>query len=475
MVENGNDDGLLVFCPELEPSPEQLSACWNILIVDDEESVHDVTQFALAGFAFEGKHLQFYNAYSAGQAVELLKSATCEFHVILLDIVMEHRHAGLEVITHVRNELKNNLIQIIVRTGQSGLAPEDHLIGHYEINDYKEKNVLTVQRLKTSLTMALRTYRNIHAVQEVVAQKMKEVQVFRDTLRSATFAVEASFSDTLPSSPMSLPIYLRNARQRQKTMPVSATDLELIQDVGLTLYSIQEKIASITGKAIAVFDYTINQFRYVSDNVQEVTGLSWKDLIDKFQHEGHFSPDTHKIERINKQVAKVYSEASDSEKKQFVAVFDYRITPFAPHNIRILEYITPLLHSDQGALLLSLHIFSNVNHLKKASSNSILSLHIKDRHHYFSISDYRLDEIFIGQRELEIIRFSDKNLLSKEIAQHINLSVHTIDTHLRNLRDRFGVTSTIALISYFKEISDILSNRLEPAGSAFRNGSLNLA
>ncbi|MEI6411215.1 MAG: LuxR C-terminal-related transcriptional regulator [Bacteroidota bacterium] len=124
----------------------------------------------------------------------------------------------------------------------------------------------------------------------------------------------------------------------------------------------------------------------------------------------------------------------------------------------MLEYITPLLFSDQGNLLLSLHIFSNINHLKKNDSNSILALHKPNQHQYFSISDYRMDEIFFGQREQEIMMHTDKNLLSKEIAKQINLSVHTVDTHLRNLRDRLGVAGTNALISYCKEITNLFGN-----------------
>ncbi|MEZ4958398.1 MAG: response regulator transcription factor [Saprospiraceae bacterium] len=450
------EQDLLLFAPEQELMPASASDCWNILIVDDEESVHDVTQFALEGFVFDERDLRFCSVYSATEAIALLKASPLEYHVILLDIVMEHRCAGLEVIDYLRNERKNDHTQIVVRTGNPGLAPEDYLVHHYEINDYEEKNILTAQRLRTSLTTALRNCRNMKEAHYLAAQRLDETQVFRQALRQVTFVPEEPSMRKQPSpSLISLPTFLKKYEPSGSRLPKPVRDLRTVPDIGVTLQFIQGKIASTTRKAIAIYDYTTNQYRYVSDNIEEVTGLGWVDLVNKFQQVGHYSPDIHKIEKINRHLSRAYSEASGQEKEQFVAIFDYRITPVAPHSTRILEYATPLHFNEQGQLLLSLHIFSNINHLKKASANSILALHTPEQHQYFSISDYRSEEIFIGQREQEIVEYSDRNLLSKEIAQEINLSVHTVDTHLRNLRDRLGVTSTNALISYCKEITHL--------------------
>lgn len=459
MIEPDQVDDFLSFVPEPAKAPGQAPGFWNILIVDDDESVHEVTRFALKGLAFEGWDMQFYSVYSAAEAIELLKTGVQEFQVILLDIVMEHRRAGLEVITYVRNEIKNALIQIVVRTGNPGLAPENDMVHHYEINDYKEKNTLTVQRLKTALTTALRNYRNLDAVRQMAAQQLEEVQELRQTLRRISLIPERPVaSDESPATLSSLPFFLRHPQQNWRSLPVPGADIQAKPDVGLSLQFIQGKIASTARKAIAIFDHTTNQCRYLSDNMEEVSGFAWNDLVQKFRQGGHYSPDLFKIDKISKQLTKAYAETPDSEKAQFVAVFDYRITPVAPQNTRILEYITPLLFDDRGRLLLSLHLFSNINHLKKAGANSILALHLPGRHRYFSISDYRIDEIFFGQREEEIIAYSDKNLVSREIAQQINLSVHTVDTHLRNLRDRLGVISTNALISYCKEITHLFGN-----------------
>ena len=67
----------------------------------------------------------------------------------------------------IRHELNNPLVRIILRTGQPGYAPEMNTIRDYDINDYKTKSELTRTRLFTSLTTAIRTYRQMREQAEM--------------------------------------------------------------------------------------------------------------------------------------------------------------------------------------------------------------------------------------------------------------------------------------------------------------------
>ena len=80
---------------------------------------------------------------------------------VLLDVIMETDDAGLDLVEYIRNELKNETVRIILRTGQPGQAPERRVIVDYDINDYKAKTELTADKLFTSLTAALRSYQQL--------------------------------------------------------------------------------------------------------------------------------------------------------------------------------------------------------------------------------------------------------------------------------------------------------------------------
>ena len=138
---------------------------WNVLIVDDEEDIHSITKMALKRFEFEGKSLNFISAYSAEEARETVQEYT-ELALIFLDVVMETDDAGLQFVEWLRNENKNRMTRVILRTGQPGQAPEEEVIMKYDINDYKQKTELDRRRLFTAVISALRGYRDLREIDE---------------------------------------------------------------------------------------------------------------------------------------------------------------------------------------------------------------------------------------------------------------------------------------------------------------------
>lgn len=156
-------DVLLFAEEELVVIPTKPKSAWKLLVVDDEEEVHSITRMVLEGFEFEGAGLEILSTYTAADARNILE-AHKDIAVMLLDVVMESPHAGLELAHLVRHELGNSLIRIILRTGQPGQAPERQIITEYDINDYKSKAELTAQKLFTAVTTAIRSYRDLKAI-----------------------------------------------------------------------------------------------------------------------------------------------------------------------------------------------------------------------------------------------------------------------------------------------------------------------
>ena len=149
---------------ELPPINQQAPP-WKILVVDDDPSVHDVTRLALAGFEFDNRPVELVYASSSDEARENLTKHP-DIALALVDVVMESDHAGLELVDWIRNELKNRFIRLVLRTGQPGHAPEQQVILKYDINDYKEKTELTVNKLHTLLITSLRNYKNLMALEK---------------------------------------------------------------------------------------------------------------------------------------------------------------------------------------------------------------------------------------------------------------------------------------------------------------------
>ena len=197
-IELGDE---IVFADEIQESDAEGTSQvlqgenWKLLIVDDEPEVHTVTQLALREFTYAGKALTFISAYSGIQAKQVIQ-ANPDIAMILLDVVMEHEKAGLEVVEYTRNVLNNQLVQIILRTGQPGQIPEDMVIRDYEINDYKTKTELTSKKLYTSVTAALRVFSALKARNDYASQLAElSLELEKKVQHRTTELVEATLRE----------------------------------------------------------------------------------------------------------------------------------------------------------------------------------------------------------------------------------------------------------------------------------------
>ena len=163
-MSNTNNDVLSFYEePHRQNSPTPALTPWKLLVVDDENEVHLITRMVLKDYLFEGRPLQILDAHSGQEAREVL-TAHADVAVILLDVVMETDHSGLDLVKWIREDLGNAMVRIILRTGQPGAAPEKQVIIDYEINDYKAKTELTSIKLFTAVTAAIRAWRDLKTI-----------------------------------------------------------------------------------------------------------------------------------------------------------------------------------------------------------------------------------------------------------------------------------------------------------------------
>jgi signal transduction histidine kinase len=156
-----DQDDVLQLIEDSGRAPEASTARrWKVAVIDDDPAVHEGTRFALSDYNLNGQTLEILSAYSAAEGRTLMR-AHPDIAAVLLDVIMETDAAGLDLVEFIRNEIRNETVRIILRTGQPGQAPERRVIVDYDINDYKAKTELTADKLFTSLTAALRSYQQL--------------------------------------------------------------------------------------------------------------------------------------------------------------------------------------------------------------------------------------------------------------------------------------------------------------------------
>ena len=171
-----------------EPGRSPLAAQgWKVLIADDDRAMHVVTKMALSDSSFHGRPLDWLDAYSGEEAVQVMRKHE-DVALILMDVVMETDSAGLDAAQRIRDELGNQRVRIAVRTGQAGAEREEAVVKRYSIDDYREKTELTATRLFTLVHTTLAHYEQL--------QKLEETRAQTEVAISLNQAIEARSRET---------------------------------------------------------------------------------------------------------------------------------------------------------------------------------------------------------------------------------------------------------------------------------------
>lgn len=168
---------------------------WPILVVDDEPDVLALSKLVMQDFTVYGLPVELHMASSKAEAIKLMETKLIPIlptippprvAVAFIDVVMESDTAGLELCDHIRNTMGNKVVQLFIRTGQPGIAPEREVIDRYDINGYFTKAEATEDKLYTLVKSGARQYLSYMAatVTQLMVSRMSMAAGSRDSLRN---------------------------------------------------------------------------------------------------------------------------------------------------------------------------------------------------------------------------------------------------------------------------------------------------
>ena len=137
----------------------------KILSVEDDVDYQAALLLSLQTLNYGGREIELLSANSAQEAASVIAKHP-DISLVLLDVVMEDDDSGLKLLRSVRHSLGNQLVRIILLTGQPGMMPLDDLMANYDIDDYWNKSELSHDHLQTIVLGNLRTWEHLYAMQQ---------------------------------------------------------------------------------------------------------------------------------------------------------------------------------------------------------------------------------------------------------------------------------------------------------------------
>lgn len=209
---------------------------------------------------------------------------------------------------------------------------------------------------------------------------------------------------------------------------------------------------------------TVRQnFEYISKNFNACTGLSSKEMMldgmDYFWSRFHPDDVAPWIQCLQDLMNFTMNELNDEQRKRMSYTWNYRIKNGKDNYVTIIQNTTPLQFDKENKPVIGLAhytVLSGQMNIDICASAKYLNSENEYETLFFSNITSKNLLNAISHRERDVIRLLLCKKSSKEIAETLNISKHTVDTHRRNILKKFNVISTGELISYFKNNINLL-------------------
>lgn len=203
---------------------------------------------------------------------------------------------------------------------------------------------------------------------------------------------------------------------------------------------------------------TVHQnFEYISKNFKACTGLSREKMMEGGMDYFWtlFHPEDIKLwlKSLTNLMKFTMTSLNDEQRKRMSYTWNYRIKNASNKYINIIQNTTPLQFDDAKKPIVGMAHYTVLDgDLQMDICASAKYLNDKNEYEtlfYENVSSQKLLDI-ISNRERDIIRLIITKNTSEAIAEKLNISIHTVNTHRRNILKKINIGSTYELISYFK-------------------------
>lgn len=239
-------------------------------------------------------------------------------------------------------------------------------------------------------------------------------------------------------------------RYRNSTVGAHPFDKEML----LQHHPLLEKIFVMVDCGVAILEASQARYVYISDMVERALGYKAERFLEgglNFTLSIVHPDDLPGLVRFLELELDHLAAMPVKYRLNYRSSYDYRLRCITGNYMRVLQRNVILDLDEAGNLGHMLLIINNVSHLKKddriiiniVSDQQTDQLYTYDTEsHTFSTGN------FLSKRELQILRLLNRSYSSKDIAKKLSISVHTVETHRRNMLEKTNIKDSSKLVSF---------------------------
>lgn len=201
-----------------------------------------------------------------------------------------------------------------------------------------------------------------------------------------------------------------------------------------------------------IFHVRNGEFEYISPQIENILGYEADIKANEFLSRIHPDDQFYFIE-FEKKLHSFFSQLSLDQITKYKVQYDFRIKDRNQNYKRILHQLVIIEFDDDKNLLRSLGIHTEVSHLIADDSRPRLSfIGLENQPSFYNINiaknnALRLSKEFLSTKEKEILKLVVEGKTTKEISETLHKSIHTINTHRKNIFQKTESKTIAELVS----------------------------
>lgn len=208
---------------------------------------------------------------------------------------------------------------------------------------------------------------------------------------------------------------------------------------------------------VYILDYRTRKYLFMSKNCIKITGYTSEEHMEKGQEftQNCLHPDDFKV--FYDDVFTNFLAFTRTLKKQELEKTRFSVNFRSKRKdgvyIHALQQYSVLETNDDGYPILTLGSWTDIS-AHKSDNKVVFSISKYDNENGFSVistDSFPHAKLMITERESEVIKHLIRGLVSKQIADKLKISLHTVNAHRRNLLEKTKCKNTAELISYALE------------------------
>lgn len=198
-----------------------------------------------------------------------------------------------------------------------------------------------------------------------------------------------------------------------------------------------------------IYNVAIQNIEYTSDGVRGVLGIEPEALNFQYILENMHPEDLPVFAAYEKLSIDFIASLLVHDQLNYKMRYDYRLRNSAGDYVRVLHQFIVVQNDDSGAVYRSLGVLTDISHLKTEGEMSYALIGLNGLPSYFGVDSLAARREYINvlsKRETQVLQCLGKDLSSKQIADILCISVHTVSHHRRNMLKKTATKTTSELL-----------------------------